>query len=162
MDIGSITWPLVLLVGGWYFRKEIKAAFSRIKEVGPAGFKLDSAASTQQAITATTAPKVDFIAGIKQFISPEVLDPAVAQIKTELQAHSLDKDEQLEIMIHGVASLSIQLNHERTYRNIFGSQVNALVMMNAAGGASEEALKQLYEQTAAQYPEIYKSFTFEK
>ncbi len=160
-DLGSITWPLLLLGGGYYFRNEIKAAFARIKEFGPSGVKLDTPPPTQQATSATAATRIDFVAGIKQFISPEQLEPAVEQLKKELRGHTTDKDEQLEIMIYGVASLNIQLAHERTYRNIFGSQVNALVAMNVAGGASEETLKQIYAPAAAQYVEVYKTFSFE-
>lgn len=143
------------------FATRLRPAFARIKEFGPSGVKLDAAPPTQLATPSTAATKVDFIAGIKQFISPEQLEPAVEKIKNELRAHTTDKDEHLEIMIHGVASLNIQLAHERTYRNIFGSQVNALVSMNVAGGASEDTLKQIYAQAAAQYVELYKTYSFD-
>lgn len=163
-DVGSITWPLLIAGVVYYFRDDIKAALRRLKELGLTGVKLDIPTTQQQPIaTAPAAPTAkDLVSGIKQFISPEQIDPAVNKIKAELQAQTSNTAEQLEIMIHGVASLNIQLAHERTYRIIFGSQTSALVSMNNPGGASEETLKQIYTGATTQYPEFYKDFSFEK
>jgi len=124
------------LLGGIYFRKEIKAALARVTELGPSG-------------------------GVKQVVSPELLDPFVDQLKRQLQLQTTDKDKQLDILLHWLALTNIQLAFERVYRNIFGSQATALVSMNNVGGASEEIVRQIYAQAAAQYPDVFKAFPFE-
>ena len=64
-------------------------------------------------------------------------------------------------MIHGLASLNIQLSHERTYRAIFGNEIIALARMNETGGAIVETLKQIYSDAATKYPELYNTYTYE-
>jgi len=163
--IGRIAWPLVAAGFLIFFRSEIRAAFSRLKEVGLSGVKLDSAAPKQvpppPATEVIAGTAKDFISGVKQFIDSEQLDPAVANFRRDLSAYTQNKDDQLEIMIYAAASANIQLTHERIYRTIFGSQIAVLDGMNAVGGITEEAAKKLYENTVAHSPEFYKSFSFE-
>jgi hypothetical protein len=165
---GDITWPLLILGGGYYFRNEIKSAFARIKAVGPLGVTLEGALPTQQPVATEpplpppAAKAHDVISSIKQFISPEQLDPAVQAIRDDLAKRELNRAEQIEVLVHALASTNIQLYHERTYRGIFGSQMSALVMMNNPAGAPEEAVKAIYDAAAAQYTDLYKGFTFDR
>jgi hypothetical protein len=159
--ISNIAWPAIFLLGGWYFRSETRAAFIRLKEVGPGGLKLDGPAAVQQQ-SASERPSNALIVGIKQFISAEQLEPAAAQVREQLASQTKDKDEQLDVLIHSVASLSIQLGHERNYNLIFGSQLAALVRMNEATGAREDVIRALYDEAAIKYPELYKKYTFDE
>ena len=162
MSAGDFTWPLLILGGVVYFRNEIKSAFARIKAVGPLGVTLDAPPPAQQPIATPAVSANEVISGIKQFISPEQLEPAVKSIKDDLAKRTQNKDEQIEILVHALASTNIQVSHERTYRGIFGSQMSALLTMNNPSGATEETVKKIYDAAVAQYPELYKDFTFEK
>lgn len=162
-DIGSITWPLLILGVGFYFRNEIRAAFLRVTEVGPSGVKLAGAPATQEVTASpTTAAPNELIRGIREFISPELLDPAVQQIKSELARVGGTAGEQIETLAHALASVNIQIAYERNYRVIFGSQIEALIAMNGPAGALEQLLSALYANAAARYPGFYKTFSYEQ
>ena len=95
-DIIGLAWPLLVGIVIIYFRKEIKAALSRITEIGPTGFKLDTAATAQQIATTPATANV-LISNIKQAISADQLTPALNQVKKELLSQSQNKDEQIDI-----------------------------------------------------------------
>jgi hypothetical protein len=154
--ISDIAWPAVFVAALIYFRKEITASFPRITEFGPGGVKLADAASDaaarQQNEQSAKPPAVnELIAGIRQYVSPEQLDPAI-EITRRLVERTANKDEQISTLLHAAASLSIQLEHERTYRIIFGSQILALERMNRPGGLTEEELQEIYSAAIAAYP----------
>jgi hypothetical protein len=172
--LSDIAWPLLGAAIFISLYKEIKAAFPRIRELGLSGVKLGDAPTEQVPARATAettgliqtagatpgAAVKDVIQNIKEVVPPDQLDPAVKEIKSKFQQQFPNKDDQLELMTYGIASLNIQLTHERNYRNIYGSQANALISMNAAGGASEDTLKQIYAQAAVQWPDLYKHVSF--
>jgi hypothetical protein len=159
--INGLAWPALFLIAGIYYRKEISAAFNRIKELGPGGIKLDGAPATQSVVPPANQAR-DIIADIKQFVSADQLDPGVAQLRSELEKRAgQDKDQKIEILLHALASTNVQLVHERNYNQIFGSQIVALNQMNQIGGSDEQALKDIYNNAVARWPESYKHFTFE-
>lgn len=159
--ISDIAWPLVVLAGGYYFRKEIRAALERVIELGPSGVKLDHAKPVQVATAPPAAAANELISNIKQFISPDQIDPSVDAIRIDLQQRSSNKDEQVDMLVHALAAVNIQLGHERAYGAIFGSQIVALARMNEVGGASDETLKQIYAAAAANHAEFYKTYSYE-
>jgi hypothetical protein len=159
--LGDITWPLLIVGGVYYFRNEIKTALARVTAVGPLGVTLEKPPPAQLPVPTSAATANELISGIKQFISPEQLDPAVQVLKNTLNSRTQNKDEQIEMLVHALASANIQLIHERVYRTIFGSQMEALVSMNNPSGATQETLKRFYDAAAAQYPELYRTITFE-
>lgn len=64
--------------------------------------------------------------------------------------------------MHIAAALSIQLNHERTYAPIYGSQLRLMVLMNNPGGLDIEGARSVYTETTGAWPDRYKSYTFEQ
>lgn len=163
--ISHLIWPALIAGALIYFRKEIKSAFSRIREVGPTGVKLDNAqeAVQQQTITTIPGPTVaEAISGFKQLISAEQLDLAVADLMRDLEARTQNLQERVQLATHAAAALNIQLTHERVYRLIFGSQLLAIVRANELGGVTEDGVKAIYDEAASRFPELYKDFTLEQ
>jgi hypothetical protein len=176
-SIGDITWPLLIVGVLYYYHNDIKAALARIKSVGPHGLTLEPT-PTQRVSTATVGdtgivPSDTGVATlgktaneriniVKQFISPEQLEPSVQSIKQELVTASRDKDEQIDLLAYVLASTNIQLVHERTYRNIFGSQMQALLSINNPGGATDQAVRKIYDEAAAQNAEVYEKISFQQ
>lgn len=96
------------------------------------------------------------IARIRAVVSPEELDPQIANTKSEMPADIRnDPSAAIDLLLYAASALSIQLAHERTYRSIFGSQIGALVRMNIAGGAERISLQEIYDNAAAAFPNMY-------
>ncbi len=160
--IVGIAWPVVVLTIGIYFRNEIRSAFSRIKELGPSGVKLEGLSpAAQQTASPPNVAANELISGIKQFIAPDVIDLSVAEIRKDLSARSQNREEQIEMLVHALASANVRFHHQRNYNLIFGSQLGALARMNVAGGVTEEVVKPLYSEAATRFPDVYENFKFE-
>src|SRR5262249_46537463 len=56
----------------------------------------------------------------------------------------------------------IQLAHEKSYRAIFGSQLQLMALMNVDIGVPPNIAKGVYDTAKTAYPEVYRSYTFEQ
>jgi hypothetical protein len=70
--------------------------------------------------------------------------------------------EKIEVLEHVVAGLNIQLSHERTYHQIFGSQIALLQTMQGLPPMSSDQIRSFFDDAARKYPEPYKDFPFER
>lgn len=161
--ISKLIWPILLAAALFHFRKEIKGAFGRIREVGPTGVKLDNAQAVQQQTTTATPKSAtsDTISAMKQAISADQLEPAARDLMKELTERAPDLSERFELAAHAAASLNIQLTHERVYRVIFGSQLATIVRANEVGGITEEAMRKIYDEVAPRHPEVFDLIDYE-
>jgi hypothetical protein len=90
---------------------------------------------------------------VRAVISEDQLIPGIQQIRTTLtSALGESPSDQIEGLIYAVASINTQLNHERVYQTIFGSQINALSKMNTDFGATRESLEPIYNAAKAANP----------
>ena len=86
----------------------------------------------------------------------------VDSIRTELGLGE-DPPQREKKLLGVIAAHSIALQFEKTYQAIFGSQVNALVIINAAAaGVQFGDIEHLYSQAAAQHKEFYANYSFEQ
>jgi hypothetical protein len=179
--VKALAWPLV--VGGivWLLWDQVKDSAKRITELGLSGAKFapppveqiptppTTGVSTplqppnQAGTPAATQPgsAQQLIQRVREFITPDQLDPAVQNIRRELTALGANKDEQIEVLIHVLGSVNIQLTHQRVYGAIYGSQLQLLALMNTDDGAPPNGARQIYEAAKAQYPEVYRNYPFE-
>ena len=173
-----LAWPAAVAWIIWYLRAEVKDAAKRITALELTGAKF-AAPPTQQtlatsptevlAAAASTAPQPgptsssaqQVIERIKAIVTPDQLDPAVQKIRRELLS-SIDPQAQTDVLTHGLASLNIQLQHERNYRAIFGSQLTLLGAMNTDAGVPPSTARQIYDVTKSKYPEVYQTYSFDQ
>jgi hypothetical protein len=159
--MSDMAWPIV--VGGalFYFRESIRNSFPRITEVGPGGIKLGAAqAAAGQALAA--APPALLTHKLRQIVSGDQLEPTVQNIRENIAKEvGPDKDSQNDALVHVAAALSVQLGHERAYRLIFGSQLSALAQMSGAAGSAKDAVRAIYDQAVANFPEFYKGYPYD-
>jgi hypothetical protein len=62
------------------------------------------------------------------------------------------------------AKLAIQRDFERLYRTMFASQLEVLRAANGSmhwGGVTGDALRSAYDETAARFPDVYRTYAFE-
>jgi hypothetical protein len=179
--IKGIAWPVVVAGILWWFRHPILAQLSRVTEVGPTGVKLGP--PTVQEVTpppsagtviasargeaggrgeAIASPDAAVgIGQIKGRYPPEVLEPALEAFRRELAKIAKTDAEKIDVLVHVVAGLNIQLSHERTYRQIFGSQIALLHTMQGLLPMSSDQVSSFYDDAARSYPELYKDIPFE-
>ena len=83
-------------------------------------------------------------------------------IRTELELGA-DHTQKETKLLGIIAAHSIALQFEKTYQAIFGSQLNALVIINAApGGVKFGDIEDLYNQAAAQHKAFYETYNGEQ
>jgi hypothetical protein len=174
-----LAWPAVVAWVIWYLRHEVKDAAKRItaldltgaKFAEPATQKIPAAPPTEAlpaapstpTQTSTTTSSQQIIDRIKAVVTPDQLDPAVQKIRSELSnSFASDPQAQNDVLTHGLASLNIQLQHERNYREIFGSQLKLLALMNTDAGVLPSVARQVYDEAKAKYPQVYQTYSFEQ
>jgi hypothetical protein len=174
-----LAWPAIVVWLVWYLRDEVKRAAARIIELGPTGAKFALPLPPAQVASPPERLQVpgpqlatpqegstrvqQYIASVRAFISDEQLDLEVPVIRADLyQKIGSDPADQVEALIYTVASLNIQIAHEKNYNMIFGSQLRLLWQMISAVGVAPEIARQVFEEAKAAYPDVYRHYTFEQ
>ena len=164
----SLAWPLLIAWALWYFRSEIRKLLSREFEVGLKGVRVGPPAQEATQVTdiavdrlpTSTAQQVPpFI----QTISGDQLGPVIDAFSKTAPPNSSDADKARYFLVTA-AALHIQLQHERHYIAMFGSQIALLKRLNEVGpiGLSIDMAQLIYNEAARNYPDIYKSYSFEQ
>lgn len=168
----SSFWPGAVAFACWYFRDDLKSMAARVTEAGPTKLILSPPSQEPISVQTPTSPSdgsasalenvgstaeiAASIARIKANISAEQLEPQFEKAKIEMPADVRNNPQQtIDFLIYAAVALSIQLGHERTYRSIFGSQMNAMLKMNAPGGVDRSTVQAVYDAVAAVYPDMY-------
>jgi hypothetical protein len=181
-----VAWPTVVVwLVCFFLRDEVRRAAARITEIGPAGAKFAAPPaqvppSPPEAAPAalpspggspnghasapgTPASVQEYISSIRAVIPVEQLESVVNSVRADLLTKAGQAPQaQIEALTYTVASLNIQLTNERIYRLIYGSQIEALALMNAEGGAPPNILRDIYERAKGMYPDVYRSYAFEQ
>jgi hypothetical protein len=140
-----LAWPAIVVWLVWYLRDEVKRAAGRIIELGLTGAKFavpppeQTPAPPKEGVLPTSGPQPEtqpegsnrvqqYIANIRGALS-DGLDWAVQGIRADLQRFSSNPAEQIETLVYTVASLNLQIAHERNYSAIYGSQLRLLAQM---------------------------------
>jgi hypothetical protein len=173
-----VKWPVavVLIIAGLagYLRDVIKRVANRTTKAGLSGIEFAPPPSEQlpsppkEGVAATSPLKStgrdrvrEFIAGVKGWL-PEQLEPAAQRVRAELdQTFGTNPSDQVEGLVYVVASLNVQLTHERHFIAIYGSQLRLMEQM-IGGGVSVDVARKFYEEAKAMFPDAYRSYTFEQ
>jgi len=121
-----------------------------------------AAAAASSSTSGPSSGKQEFIESIKMTISRNQLDPALVSTRKDLLAKvGDDLTAQNEVLTYAVASLNIQLGHERNYNLIFGSQLRLMAQMNVDMGVPPSVAIKIYNETKAAFPDAYQTYTFD-
>ena len=166
----AFAWPLaatvIVIAALLVFRAPIAGLIGRVQKVKlPGGFHADASVPAQ--IAEQTAENASQLAlsPPPQLGSPPP-NAVSEQFETEtrklLEENFKDKDLQLAWAIRAFAVADLERAHEANYRLMFGSQIAALKNVNQSGRRQPlEALRQFYNQAAAQWPAAYAAFSFD-
>src|SRR5262249_13978538 len=123
-----------------------------------------SVISTQAPAQATGGDRLhQFIANVRGYLSDEQIEPAARMVRDQLdKTFGPNPADQLEGLAYALASLNIQLSHEKNYNAIFGSQLRLLEQMIAGSGVPVEIARKTFEEAKSAFPEVYRDFTFDQ
>lgn len=98
------------------------------------------------------------------FQSPQgspLFEAVVERIKTAPEISALKGEAREDLMARAFADKLIALSHERTYRLIYGSQIEAVARANVGNGISMDELRNLFDAYKAAQPEFHAHTMFE-
>jgi len=172
-----LTWPVAAVVLGMLFRPQISNAMAQVSDVirrirkakalgqefeldqpHTTSLKLERPFETNTSAATATAPATP--------TSLPALAPHAAalvdRIRSDPAFAAAQGPDREELLLRAIADKAVAVAFERIYRAIFGSQLDAMIMANAPGGATEDRLVALFELAKRNNPEIHHERTFEQ
>ena len=161
MNLGAFAWPLAVTViavsAMLLFWKPIARFLDRAKKIGMTGIEA-AGAGAQDTSKSEVGPSV---ANDRARQDP-LLVKREDSIRTKLGLGA-DRTQKETKLLGIIADHSIALQFEKTYQAIFGSQLNALAIINAApGGVQFGDIEDLYNQAVAQHKAFYETYNGEQ
>lgn len=162
MNLEAFAWPGAVIIIGCFalllFWKPLARLIDRVRDISAPGFHAN--ADAQDTSRSEVGPSV------ANQLPRQHDDPLLVKRKesicTELGLGA-DHTQKENNLLGITAAQSIALQFEQTYQSIFGSQLNALVIINsAAGGVQFGNIEHLYRQAAAQHKEFYATYSSEQ
>lgn len=157
-----LAWPaaavILGLAGMLIFRRPLLGFLSRTTSLSVWKGRIEASASPQ-----TTAQSQGAEDLMKVFDNALLVVDEEA-INADLKKRGLEGQlGAIPVLVRYLAATRIALHFERAYSFIWGSQLAILQHLNTLVdvGASMESLKPFYEQAAATYPQMYKTYRFE-
>jgi hypothetical protein len=156
------TWPVITLILGIFalllFRKPFSRFIDRTEKISKDGFQ---ARSGQDQLKESSISKVDDF--MKAYDNPLLIEQEKL-VKNNLESlQPRDEKEKEIILIRSVASFVIIYSLEKTYNNIYGSQIMALHYMsdNRAIPLTIENIRHFYEDAKNNFSSFYANYSFE-
>ena len=161
LNLEVFAWPLAVTViavsAMLLFWKPIARFLDRAKKIGMTGIEA-AGAGAQDTSKSEVGPSV----ANNLARQDPLLVKREDSFRTELGLGA-DHTQKETKLLGIIAAHSIALQFEKTYQAIFGSQLKALGIINAApGGVQLVVLKTLYNQAEAQQKEWYADYSFEQ
>lgn len=173
--------PLVVLILGLAFKKPLSHVLMNMKRwklpwVGEVETKdslpqvaqkpLESAISEAGPTKAPASPNAPTdpakgAAGPSMY-PVELIEQVINSIQDKLAAAKVTGQARENLLIEWAGDGLLAASFERTYRMIFGSQMEALLLANGAGGVSADALRTMFDNAKQRFPNIHSTRTFEQ
>ena len=154
MNLEAFAWPhavtIIVCFALLLFWKSIGSLIDRARKIRARGFEMTAGA--QNTSTSKGEPSVENEFD-RQHDDPLLVD-RVGSLCTELGLGE-DPTQREKKLLGIIAAHSIALQFEKTYQSIFGSQLNALVIINAAAGVQFGDIEHLYNEAAARHKALY-------
>lgn len=171
----AFSWPVAIVIIAYWFREPLKKLLDEIRSAKGPGFQIERQTGVRQEpvagpdlsknpLEAAAPPGNERSTSGRRFEIPD--SPLVERVKKGILEAEHTKDmspaDREQVIAKALAERLIALSFERLYRNIFGSQIEAIAKANITGGTTMTELKSLFEQYQKQYPDFHKSRTFEQ
>jgi hypothetical protein len=161
--IAAVAWPLLAMIAGLAFKKELRALIGRIRKGGVVEF--DPAPQADSTAPGPLAPSTAAGAGPAV---PFPRTPATQAIEGTVRAFPAlaqadDPHQREETLVTIAARALLMLQFERTESSVWRSQLSLLNHLNAkVAGESLTILRQaFYDPAAKEFPDAFANYSFE-
>jgi hypothetical protein len=153
----AYAWPILILIGVFYFRADIRSLLGRLKEIRATGAVFDPQ-KTQA--SAPPAVKTDISSLVEVGLSRT---PLIANVENNILANisQISEDKKVAYLVRVLAQALIENKFERIYTFIFGSQIGGLRALKTSGGKVPlgEA-ERFFDAKKAEFGNVYEKSTF--
>jgi hypothetical protein len=173
--LSNLAWPVVILVlVGWRFRSPLSDVLKNFKAKTPFGEiehtaqqeaepKTDPLATTQT--STPSSPNSTGERGYERYplTTPEgrLIALIEAQVNGELATRNYSPEMTRDVLLYALASRHLEVQFERVYIAIYGSQFAALdALTQQANGAEIQFLQHYYDQASLAWPNEYSAYAF--
>jgi hypothetical protein len=150
----SLAWPAVVLMLGFYFRKDLRTILPRLTKAGPTGLEF----SQLQNIESNWSGKLKDLPGLTRTKKMEEIE---VSIHKDLQ--HFDPSSRVDLLVRHLAQARLERVFERVNGAIYGSQVallNALAIKSEPSPLNEAVT--WFEEIKEKNPAAYLHTTFER
>ncbi len=158
-----LAWPAVVLILGIFalfmFKRNIAGRIDKIQKIERIGVSI----GTEQQQPSPEAKDSGFNQVMDATSSPLLREREII-IRDALKTKNITNQEEIiKVLTRALASSQLTSEWISIDRDIFGSQLAALVAINAApSGFTNEQLKVFYAQATTAFPATYENFSFEQ
>ena len=159
--VGSVSWPIALVVVCYVLKKPIEGLFERLQEATHKETSLKFGSGLQATGPITTNSQV---ADALPQDALGLIQEGENIILEAFDSQGIDSDsDRLRILLKHFVNNQLRNSYSNAERYIFGSQLSLLQALNIApvGGVEEAFIRSYYESAKSQYPEEYKDYDFQ-
>jgi hypothetical protein len=159
--VALISWPVAGLIFGlvamFFFRQPLVRLLDRTRRITRTGLEADAPPQD-------TAIKPSAAEELQRLFDNALLVQRETQIRSELERLAFrDPSEREKFLIRILAAAAIIQQFERTYAQIWGSQLGALQFLNSLpAGADAQVIRPWYDQAAGRDPQIFQNYSFDQ
>lgn len=152
---------VVIVVFLFLFRSQISGLISRIRAIGKKGIDIGDHQERQTPPMTDPRKAADDI--LTQLNVNQYYLAQQEMVKKELEQRNLPIDsDTARVLLSYTGALFIALDFERIYSSIWGSQISILNFLNTRISAGRTEIQPYYEVGETLYPEVFKTYPFEK
>ncbi|WP_294287826.1 hypothetical protein [uncultured Sphingomonas sp.] len=153
---GDAAWPVAAIAIAFRFKEPIAGIIGRVRRVSGFGVEAEIPPNANQ-IAGNSAPDAGILSTTTGELSvpplppaDQLLDPVEQRLRTMLDAEPLNDNQKLRWAIRVAIIWQVLAWHERTYRQIYGSQIAFLKHLNVVGRITRSAAYEFFQNSRAQ------------
>lgn len=140
--LGTISWPLALVILGIAFKKDLAALVNRVTGFKVAGADLTfSNQSDQPLLDQQTGQELKTLAGLER-------TPAIAKIERQLHQslEQIPTHDRLDLTVRLLAQARLETGYAMVHMVIFGSQISLLERIRSAGFVDRKFVEEYFDK----------------
>lgn len=127
-----VKWPLVALIGIWWFKKQLSELIDRVRAVNKGGVEFRDNTPQPTVAPDSPTPGDDQYEQMMQYGHANLLPEAERLIDEDFRHRGITRDDQkIDILRRHLAVTQIYLQFQDTHGSIFGSQIALLRDLNS-------------------------------
>lgn len=167
--IASIFWPLITIIIFVVLKEPIKNLINNIKKIGYGGTALETNFTNNQKDDSSILELLgdgndeSYIDNALIKFSETSREQSEQIIENETKISTVEGFQNKYDRIYKYSKLLVMIkSFEKVYDTIYGSQIRLLQRLNHTSVETKSSLKLYFENAAKNYPEAYKTYSYDK